>query len=281
LINPPGLLSLNRVIRAMQTRKRIRKRSFLKKHKILMLFLSGVGAFLFSYLLANRIRNSAEVVLPERPINENSPMAMGGAQLAGHERTVYPYSVISGGVRSREELAAQIAGDPVVAEHYKNFNLREARMVRAEEARMMYVSYRLRNKVYWTAKKLSIPKGEALITDGKCEARARCGNQVSAAPQEPVSEEEPIIETFDLPKLARMDQPSLDPVPVAALEFNPVPPLPALGPSVSSLRPAILPYYYRPLFVVRPSTVVPESGTLALLFTGLVALFATRFARKK
>ena len=219
-------------------------------------------------------------MLPARPISENSLVAMGGDQLAGHERTVYPYSVIPGGVRSREELAAQISSDPVVADHYKNFNLAEARMVRAEEARMMYVSYRLRNKVYWTAKKVSIPEGEALVTDGKCEARARCGNQVSAAPQAPISEEEPIIESFDLPKLARMDQPSLDPVPVAALEFSPVPPLPALSPSVSALRPAILPYYYRPLFVLSP-TVVPETGTLTLLFTGLVALVATRFTRKK
>jgi hypothetical protein len=256
-----------------------------------MLFLLSVGSCLFAFILANRIRNAAEIMPPAQPIQGNSSAAMGGAQLARHERIVYPYSVVSGGVRSREELAAQILNDRVVADHYKDFNIQKARMVRAEETRMMYVSYRLKNKIYWTAKKVEIPKGELLITDGNCEARTRCGNRVAAALQEPVSAEEPNLESFDMPQIASLDMPALDPVPLAALEFdpipvagleiNPAPPLPAFIPPISDLRPAILPYYYRPLFVVRPLEPVPEAGTLALLFTGLAALFATRLVRKK
>lgn len=275
----------------MYIRKKIKKRSFVKKHRIFLFFLFGIGFCLSTFFLANRIRNTKEIMLPARSTQVNSPIAVSSVKPVSNERIVYPYSVISGGVRSREELAARIDNDSVVADHYKNFNLREARIVRAAETRFMHVSYRLKNKVYWTAQKVSIPKGEALITDGNCEARVRCGNQVSASPQEPISAEEPAIESFDLPQLAQSNQMALDPVPVAALELNPVPtaafefdsapPLPVFDPSVSSLRPEILPYYYRPIFVVRPLEPVPEAGTLALLFTGLAALFLARFACKK
>jgi len=195
---------------------------------------------------------------------------------------VYPYSVIPGGVRSREELSRKIEKDPVVATHFAGFQADDARIVKSEEPQSVYVSYRRQNKVYWTAKTVKIPKGETLITDGKDTARTRCGNKISVLPQEPIAEEEPPPETFEVPIIARAEPPAFDLVklPEGELEFQPnVPIIPILPME----PPRILPYYYRPLFVVNPppGIDVPEPGTLILLASGLMGILAFRFARKK
>ena len=64
----------------------------------------------------------------------------------------------------------------------------------------MYVSYRLGDRVFWTAKTLKLAKGEAVITDGVNEARARCGNRLSPTPVEPVSPEQPPPQVFEAPE---------------------------------------------------------------------------------
>jgi hypothetical protein len=201
-------------------------------------------------------------------------------QPAKNKRYVYPYSVIPGGVMSREELASVIGSDSVVARHYARFAVEQARIIRAGESQFMHVSYRLRNKVYWTAKKIRIPQGESLITDGNEVARTRCGNMVSAAPQEPVSEEEPTAESFEMPLLAQVEAPELDMPPAIGLDFPDVG-VPMIEPYIPVQRPTILPYYYRPLFIVQPDVVVPEPGTLGLLATGLIVLVTVRLTRRK
>jgi hypothetical protein len=114
-------------------------------------------------------------------------------------RTVYPYSIVPGGVRSANELREAAAHDPVVAQHYSGFDYRRATVVELKEAKLVYLSYRLRNKVYWTKKKIALHKGEKLITDGKVTARSRCANQVSESAQKSVSAEEPLASKFDEP----------------------------------------------------------------------------------
>jgi hypothetical protein len=132
--------------------------------------------------------------------------------------------------------------------------------------------------VYWTTRKVKIPQGEMLVTDGTDSARARCGNRVSAVPLEPVSEEEPAVEVFETPVLARVEAPDIE-IPPSGLEFQDIP---TLQPYIPIQRPTILPFYYRPLFVVRPNdVVVPEPATLSLLSIGLAAFLAFRFIRKK
>ena len=118
----------------------------------------------------------------------------------------------------------------------------EARIVRSEEAQFAYVSYRIRNNVFWTAKTVKIPKGETLITDGQSSARTRCGNKVSVLPQEPISQEEPPIETFEIPIIAGAEPPPLDlaKLPEAGLELRPNSPLKPYIATQTAANPALL-----------------------------------------
>ena len=112
-------------------------------------------------------------------------------------RVVYPHSVVPGGVHSKSELLVAIRSDRVVAMHYANINTAAAHTVQVSTPRAVHVSYRIGDKVYWTAKKIVLPKGETLLTDGSNEMRTRCGNRISDQPQLPVSAEEPPLELLD------------------------------------------------------------------------------------
>ena len=72
-------------------------------------------------------------------------------------------------------------------------------MVRLVLARTAYVSYRIGNKVYWTRHRVTLKKGETLITDGKITARSRCGNRVEEVPQQATSSAEPPVAKFEEP----------------------------------------------------------------------------------
>jgi hypothetical protein len=85
--------------------------------------------------------------------------------------------------------------------------------------------------VYWTRHRVSLKKGETVITDGKMTARTRCANRVEEMPQQATSESEPPAEKFDEPA---------QPQPGTALTAPPVPfqsalinrnPVPGLGPA--------------------------------------------------
>ncbi len=276
-----------------------------------MLSLIGVGACLFTFVFARAIRNQVDRISARMPISSTTRARTAEVPrkfLPGkYERMVYPYSVIPGGVRSRGELAESLSEDRVAAAHFANFNISEARIVRTEETSLVHVSYRLRNKVFWTAKPVKIPKGEALITDGKETARTRCGNRVSATPQEPVSGEEPAIETFEIPSLAKLGPPesdtSVEPGPKMR-ESNEVPmvaklEVPELGTSVETSLdprefipvdyvpaqgPIALPYYDSlPFGAWPPGAVVPEvpePSTMSLLIVGLAAFAVFRFTKR-
>ena len=143
----------------------------------------------------------------------NSEWARGNASqnlalLAGHVevpmpartgRAVYPYSVVPGGVHSPEELQGIAAHDHLVAKHYSGFDFRRARIFELKHPAMMYLSYRMGEKIFWTKKQIALRQGEKLITDGKITARTRCANRVEALPQAAVSPQEPLAEQFDDP----------------------------------------------------------------------------------
>ena len=92
---------------------------------------------------------------------------------------VYPFSVVPGGIHSPEDLTSAIAKDPTVRAHYADIDLERVRFVRTTEDRFEYVSYRRGDRVFWTPKRLFIPKGELLLTDGHNWVRSRCGNRLA------------------------------------------------------------------------------------------------------
>lgn len=114
-------------------------------------------------------------------------------------RLIYPYSVIPGGVRNPAELKAVSEHDAAVREHYSRFDFHKARVVTVHQPTLVYLSYRIGDKIYWTKKKVSLHKGEQLITDGTITARARCGNRVASLPQKYGFSREPSASMFDQP----------------------------------------------------------------------------------
>ena len=115
-------------------------------------------------------------------------------------RPNYPYSVIPGGAYSPAELRYANEKDGVVHAHYADFNLADARLVTLTEDRYQYVSYRLQNQVFWTHKKLRIPKGEVLLTDGSNYARTRCGNRLSSTAKQATAAKQPPTRLLSLPE---------------------------------------------------------------------------------
>jgi hypothetical protein len=115
------------------------------------------------------------------------------------QRTVYPYSVIPGGVASPEELKTIIKRNPEIARHFEDFDLEKAKLLRVATPRSVYVSYRFGNLIFWTTRKLSLKEGEYLITDGTRTIRGRCGNDVSEIPKEPTSPAEPTTRELEAP----------------------------------------------------------------------------------
>jgi hypothetical protein len=104
----------------------------------------------------------------------------------GEVRPLYPYSVVPGGISSAAELRAATERDAEVRQHYAGLNLANARVERLREAKLVYVSYRRGNRIFWTRNAVRLAKGERVITDGAVMIRARCGNRISEVPMAPV-----------------------------------------------------------------------------------------------
>ncbi len=112
---------------------------------------------------------------------------------------VYPYSVVPGGIRTPLALREAAAHDRAISKHYAHFDFNRAHLIRVAEPREVYVSYRIRDTIFWTHKKIRLPVGEMLLTDGKITARAKCGNQISEAAKPDVSDQEPEEDILDQP----------------------------------------------------------------------------------
>ena len=132
-------------------------------------------------------------------------------------RQIYPYSIIPGGVYEPREMEETIRVDQVAREHYSDIRQEFLVPFRVQAPMLAYVSFRKGNKIYWTSKKMNIPRGELLLTDGKNLIRARCGNRISAevhaaniVPQDEDATLETVFETA-LPSITELP-PSLQPV---------------------------------------------------------------------
>jgi hypothetical protein len=129
------------------------------------------------------------IAMPSEPVEAGLDVAT---------QPVYPYSIIPGGAASPEALRAAVKADPVVRDHYANFDLAKVRVVRLTEARVAHVSYRIGDRIFWTRRPLLLRADETLLTDGVHYARTRCGNQLAVAPGA-TSEDEPAPRVLDTP----------------------------------------------------------------------------------
>jgi hypothetical protein len=132
---------------------------------------------------------------------------------------VWAYSVVPGGVRSAEEVRDTIRKDAIVRAHYEGVKTSELRSIKADDDINAYVSYRRNEKIYWTAKRVRIPKGERVLDDGENRIRERCGNRISLTPQQPTSPHEP--ETAELEKFLDVSRDTAEPLKVAQARRRP------------------------------------------------------------
>lgn len=222
------------------------------------------------------------------------------AMFSNPHRIVYPYSVIPGGIQSPEDLRQVSEHDRVVANHYEGFDFENAKIVELQEPRLVYLSYRIGDKVFWTAKKVALRKGEKVITDGKMTARTRCANRVSESAQKGVSPEEPPASQFEEPMLpgggtaTQMPFPE-NPQSLISQPFGspaPAPPGVPFGPGLGGGFPPIYPPP-PPLNSCTPTKTkpckpappppptVPEPATMLLVASGLAGIYVRRQFRNQ
>ena len=212
-----------------------------------------------------------------------------------NRRLVYPYSVIPGGVGSARELREATEHDPVVARHYSGFDYRRARIVRVNEPRKVYLSYRLGNQIYWTREQAFLRVGETLLTDGNTTTRTRCGNQVSVLPQARMSPKQPLMAELDRPDAVASGIESIPPTfNSGLLHIDPIMPMGPASSAAGNGFASNFPLGFIPLPFggvgggvgnngggggqtpppVVPPAATPEPGTMVLVLSGAVLIFA-------
>lgn len=228
---------------------------------------------------------------PVPPLETRTPPVVSSVPSANFEipltdagtlvRPMLPYSVIPGGAADAAELRNAIVHDPVVAIHYAVFDVLRTHVVRLDRNRALYVSYRLGDRVFWTSKKLILPRGETVLTDGQHLARTRCGNRLSETPEVPTSIKEPeraALETPQPPELTGLTPPP-------ELPLTPIGPVVPPPPSGIFIPPPV-PIFWGvgppgtppagPPIVPPPIPGIPEPDTALLVSAGFFLLFILR-----
>ncbi len=189
------------VVRRRRTRRHRRNR-FIRRllatlfFTVLIASVSTLALMYFSPSLFRASQATPHILPPPEPSREGTVSEIARAQST---RPVYPYSVVPGGVEDANELKWVAEHDPIVAAHYAGFDYARAQVVRLTLARTVYVSYRIGNRIYWSRRRITLHKGEKLLTDGRMTARTRCANRVEEAPQQQASPGEPPVEKFEEP----------------------------------------------------------------------------------
>jgi hypothetical protein len=237
--------------RRLARQRRLRRQDRLLPYRLLgtLLFAGAVAlVVMWPNLAVLRDLREAHGKAPS-PVAHEDPRQLSGPSA----RLVYAYSVVPGGVTDAAEAQRAVAADPVVGEHYRGLDLARLTITTLKSEKMAYVSFRKGGQVYWTTKRVLLPKGETVLSDGANLVRARCGNRISDASMSKTAPQEPPLAELDTP---------LPP-------GGPMAPLPTPGPDeqnrlLALALPAQLPELLPPLPETPEEmiTSAPEDGTL-------------------
>ena len=252
-------------------RSRRHRRHIIIRRSLFLAILAFCSAF--ASVLTLRYYGTSSFFAGQRNFDRHIPSKQEQTlldQVLAHvqpSRPVYPYSVVPGGVNDAKELKWIAEHDPVVAAHYAGFDYDHARVVEVTLARTAYVSYRIGNHIYWMRRRVSLHKGEKLITDGRITARGRCGNQVAANPQPEVSPFEPSPEALEKPQDRGGSVMPAPPVPFESAlnrplvpDLEPIIPMNPASPFGGGNLIAIAP----PAFPIGLCAPLPRKGTTAI-----------------
>lgn len=185
---------------------------------------TAISLVLLMSLFAGGCGNTT--VTPGKAIRANG----GTAQMSERKefRSVYPYSLVPGGVTSETEFEAVRDKDELLDKHYGDIGFLHNTASAGDQ--LLYASYRKRGHIYWTRTPVRVHAGEALLEDrfGNL-VRVRCGNRLSAVPQMPVEAVEPPEVGEDIakvefvePTLLPATTPGKDPVLALPAPFMPL-----------------------------------------------------------
>jgi hypothetical protein len=153
------------------------------------------------------------------------------------KRKVYPYSIVPGGAEDVRQAKLSMS-DPAIKGHYAGIDLAHLKQVKLTANLSGYVSYRWGDKIYWTAKRITLRVGETVYTDGTHIVRGRCLNCYSALPMSPIRPHEPTEAVLDSPVEMPLTVYSFPRLPLIAPEL-PIPPgeLTPVVPVLTALAP--------------------------------------------
>lgn len=185
--------------RALTRQRRLRRRDRRLPFRLLaLLLLTGAAAVYWKWPELEVLREPKHALGPALPsVSDQSRRLVSDRST----RLIYAYSIVPGGVTGAEEARRAVASDPVVGEHYRGLDLARLRLTTLDAEKLAYVSFRKGDQVYWTTKKVRLPAGETVLTDGANLVRARCGNRISDASMSKTTPQEPALVELDTPLL--------------------------------------------------------------------------------
>jgi hypothetical protein len=208
-------------------------------------------------------------------------------------RRIYGHSIVPGGIHSVEALKRVIVADPLAAQHYAGFDVTKAYVTRLPHDELVFLSYRLNHKIYFTSALRLIRGGEEVLTDGNSYILTRCGNEIVSSFHGPVdAAQEPMdldIVVAELPAAQPPESASvLTPAAVPQAESAVPPAPPSATPGSSSSDGGAPPAVYLPPV---GGAILSSGGTppqlsaddldlpaeISLLICGLAAILARRF----
>lgn len=197
-------------------------------------------------------------------------------------------------IKSVDDFRRTVQKDTRLALHYSGFDWSKAKIGNLEKPTLAFVSYRSNGDgmIQSPTKKVTLPKGDGYITDGKKWVRTYCCNDFVVAPPSSATEAKAP------PMRERVVQPAYhDIVAGPPLQLSSAPPVQISEGSPSprdgrspdpglSFRPSF-PLYTssQPRYQDKPGppdvVVVPEPGTLSLLGIGIAGLGLAQWLRRK